>query len=565
MINFKSLTNGNSYIWLIKNIAPYKLMLFIITSLSIISSLSNVAMAIVSRSLVDGSGGGSTNHLVKYGSILASLFILQIIASSLIAFLTSRLRESMRNDLQFNFLKNIYNTEWLLINEYKTGDILTRITSDISSIIEIWATIFPSLISLILQLITAFIVLMSYDNILALFALMISPLCIIISLLIGNHLKKIQSQVQKAESVFQSFITESLQNIIILKIFEYIHSNLTQVKNYQQNKYDLILKRTKFSIGTNIIVSLGYRFGYFFALLLGAYRLSMKSISFGTFTAFLQLVGQVQGPMDGLVRTIPQIISGLASVDRLMEINSLEQECSNELSSNLNPMPVAININNITFGYTKETLILKNISLIINSGQIIGIVGSSGGGKTTLIRILLALIKPQLGYISIEFENNLSLPFSSYTRRFFSYVPQGNSLFSGSIISNLRVAKHDASEKEFNRALTTSCCLEFIKELPDGINTIIGERGIGLSEGQAQRLSIARALLHNAPFLILDEATSALDIATETKLIENLKLNYPKTTIIAITHRESIFKICDFVYRIENGKLTPLTFNISDQ
>lgn len=558
MNNFRKLITYKSLLWLISCTKNYKLKIFFVVFINTITTLSSIVIAIVSRTMIDTTINDSLSNLIKYGSILALLLLCQLISTNLILVKSQQLHESMRNSLQFSFLEKIYKVEWQDINNYQSGDLLTRINNDVTNIVNIWVAVFPNLIALLLQFILAFLVLMSFDSTLALFALLISPIAIIISFFIGQHLKKHQRQIQKSESIFRSFLTESIQHITLLKTFQYTSHNLKQIKQHQQNRYNLRMKKTRFSAGSNFILGLGYRFSFFIALVIGSYRLSLNTITFGTFNAFLQLVGQIQSPMEGLARIIPQTITSLASVERIMEFDSLNYEQYTQPINYQDDKPISINITNISFGYTKDTEVLKNISLHIKSGDTIALVGTSGEGKTTFIRILLSLIHPQSGKVTIQFENNQSLPFSSYTRKYFSYVPQGNSLFSGSIIDNLRVAKLEATPSEITKALDASCSSEFIEALPDGINTLIGERGIGLSEGQAQRISIARALLHNAPFLILDEATSALDAETEEELVSNLKHYYPNTTILAITHRNSIFRICDAVYKISSSNLVPI-------
>ncbi len=555
LMSKKDISNLKALTWLLKCTKAYRLSIFILVVLNIAVTLSTVFVAIVSRSIIDSAVEKSANQAIKGIVIMGVLMIFQMLANSLVSFKTIQVRELMRNKLQLNFIKQTYNIEWLAINKYKAGDIQTRINSDIRNIIEVWVSILPKVISLIVQLISAFAVLFYFDAVLAIFAFVISPATVVISWFIGKRLKEIQHQFQKAEGAFCSFVYESLQNIVILKVFKSIQYNLNQVIALQKQKLYLEMNRTKFSVLANLVLGIGYRVGFFIAFAFGAFRISLNEITFGTFTAFLQLVGQIQAPIEGLSRTIPQVVSSLASVERILEFELLETESIDVNKSIINMMPSGITLNKVTFGYGQGSQVLKNVSVQIKAGETIALLGTSGEGKTTLIRILLSLLKPQSGEVLMNF-GNLSFALSAYMRRYFSYVPQSKSLFSGSIEYNLKLANQEATEEELNKAISASCLNDFMNRLPEGINTVIGERGIGLSEGQAQRLIIARALLHNAPFLILDEATSALDSGTEEKLITNLKYYYPETTIIAITHRTSILRICDSVYSITNGHLT---------
>jgi ATP-binding cassette subfamily C protein len=306
------------------------------------------------------------------------------------------------------------------------------------------------------------------------------------------------------------------------------------------------------------MISLGYWGSYFLVFCWGSSSLSRGATTFGTLTALLQLTSNIQAPLSGLASSFSQFITSFASVERLMDIENLSLEnykLAPTYSMLENITSASIEFKNINFGYTKNTTILKNISLNISSGEIVAIVGTSGEGKTTFIKLLLSLLDDYKGSIHI-ISNNKIINVSPETRNLIAYVPQGNTLFSGSIADNLRNGDPSATEKEIESALKSACAWNFITKLQHKTNTIIGERGVGLSEGQAQRIAIARAFLRKKPILILDEATSALDVNTETQILKSIKnLDYSPTCII-ITHRPSALSICNRVFRLENGNIS---------
>jgi len=524
----------------------YRGEMVVITSINIIVSLISIFMALVTKEVIDYAVNGVQDKALTYGIYFAILLMLDISFSNYVSYRTVRVTESIRNRLQIEALESIYNKSYLEINKFKTGDLLTRLYNDIGNIVTVYIATIPSLIALILRLFLAFAFLCYYDVVLAMLTFLITPLAILISMLIGRKLKSVQHKIQQIDGVKRSLITESLQNIIILKTFNFIQSNILQIAMLQKEKYELIKKKNFISIKANIMIGLGYQLGFFGAIGLGAYRLMNKTIGFGTFTAFLQLVGQIQGPIFGLSKSLPLLIASLSSVERIDEMYKLANETHINIANEIHLAK------NVHFSYSSQHSVIKDLSFRITRGEKVAIIGPSGEGKTTFIHLLLALISPQEGDMKIVLTDSKCIDIDVKTREYFTYVPQNSSLFSGSIISNfLLTGKQELSEIDL--ALKVSCSLEFINELPDKLETVLGERGIGLSQGQTQRLSIARALLHKAPFLIFDEATSALDLETEKKLLYNIKDYYPEISLIAVTHRESVFEICDKVYQMKGG------------
>jgi ABC-type bacteriocin/lantibiotic exporter with double-glycine peptidase domain len=367
-----------------------------------------------------------------------------------------------------------------------------------------------------------------------------------------------QHQIQAAESRYRSFLLESVHNMLIVKTFEHEQESLKQMEHHQHNKLHWVVKQQLVTIRTSLIMGLGYRIGFFLAFAIGAFKLSAGTTTFGTFTAFLQLVGQIQGPMEGLSRSLPNVIATLASAERLMEFEALHSEAEKTTKTVSNETMTSLNLEHVNFSYEEHMPILSDISLSIKQGEIIAFVGTTGEGKTTFLRLLLALLQPKEGEVYLYDSEHRKKNVSSDTRSYFSYVPQGNTLFSGTIAENLRIGRPTATDDELIAAVQNACAWEFIHKLPHGLQTIIGESGHGLSEGQSQRIAIARALLRPSPILLLDEATSALDLNTEWEVLQSIKKMAPQKTCIAITHRLSVIDICDRVYQLSEGKLIEL-------
>lgn len=538
--------NKKYFKWLIKISKSYKKEIFIIIFLNTIITLIGVFSSVANKYVVDMASSFSSNMYIS----IAIVIILSLMSLGLSAF-SSIFNTYFIEKFSFGFRKNIYeelmNSRWNLIKKYHSGDILTRLTTDINNVSDGMFSIVSFVISLIVQLVSAFLLLMHYDASLAIFAIILGPFTAFISVLFGVKLKKIQEMVQKSESKYRSFLQENISNISVIKAFSYEKESQKKLDKLRDERLYWVMKKSKISTFANFFMGFAFSFGYLFAFILGAIKLSQNNITYGTMTAFLSLVSQVQRPIVSLANIIPKIISILASSGRIIEINTLEKE---ESSINLNLKGVVgLKIKDLDFSYENKE-IMKNFNLIIKPGEIVAIMGHSGVGKTTLINLILYFLKQNKGTIEFfdKYGNKESI--SSNTRKIISYIPQGNTLFSGSILENLRVGKEEASVEEMEEALKNSCALEFVNSLKDGLNTIIGEHGYGLSEGQAQRISIARALIKKSQFMILDEATSSLDMDTELNIIKNIMNLKDRPTCLIITHRKSILKYCNRIITI---------------
>jgi ATP-binding cassette, subfamily B, bacterial len=540
--------------WLKEYVKPLMGWLILIILLDSGSSIAGVSISIVSKNIIDSATSGKLDRVFLIGVLYVLIVLINMGMGLLSSFYSVRVTEEMSNKIRQGFYSKFMKAEWSELSEFHSGDLVTRMTSDVSSITSVVVGTVPAIISLGVQLLAAFLVLVRYDARLGILAFVIGPSVVLLSRLWGRKLKQLQLKTQESESAFRAFIQETIQNLLIIKCFVREDSSRETLQSLHENRMVWIKRRNLYSMTANATLRLGYWFGYLLAFGWGAYGIYKKTISFGTMTAFLQLVGQVQGPFMGLARTIPQIITSMASIDRLLELEKLDNEISTGELPNCDS--VGVTIKNVSFSYKDGQKIIDNISFNVCSGEIVALVGPSGEGKTTIIRLILALLKPSEGRIYLTSKYGETWEVASKVRSIISYVPQGNTLFSGTIADNLRFGKFDATFEEMRSAAQDACVWEFIDKLPDKFDTVIGERGLGLSEGQAQRIAIARAFLKKAPILILDEATSALDVNSELHVLKSVKKHMENCTCIVITHRPSALEICTRILRIENGKLT---------
>lgn len=556
--------------WITVKLKPFLGSVILIIIIDSLTSLASVAIAIVSKNIIDYATENSLGIAAQYAAMFAGIILFRMLTSAFLSVYSTNVQERFSNSLRQSIFSKLINMEWLQVSKYHSGDLLTRLTSDIGTVSGGSISIMSQIISLGVQLTAAFIALMYYDLRLAVFAFALAPVTVVFSRFYGKRIKKYHLKMQETESKYRSHIQENLQNLLVLKTFNMEEHSMDKVRELQDERLHWVTERSKTGAAANTLLSLGYWTGYFLAFGWGAIKLANKTATFGTMTAFLQLVNQIQSPFIGLTRTLPQIIASLASAGRLIELENLNaEEKGVEVEV---PDSAGIRFKTACFDYNDDTgndndngnsdsengskgILLDNISMDVFPGDIIALVGTSGEGKTTIIRLLLALLKPTEGEILCFDPKNNEYKISSATRKWFTYVPQGNTLFSGTIEENLKSGAAEASTEEMEEALRAACAMDFVEKLPDGIKTQIGEKAYGLSEGQAQRIAIARALLRKAPIIILDEATSALDISLEERIIQELRNLKPVRTCIMITHRRTSLGICNRVYKLKEGKL----------
>jgi len=540
----------DSITWLWEQMKPFQFPIFLIILFGFITSLCSVGFAMVAKTLIDSVVDHSDLKIVTYAGIFIVLILLQIVLAACNHILSVRTLGSLENRIQQTVFSRLTQTKWDSLTQYHSGDLMTRLTSDVKIVSDSLVNLVTGVITYGFHFLVAFGALFLYDKMLAITAFVLIPLLFLFSRIFGKKLKQTHLKIQEAESLCRSTQTETIQNMLILKTFQQEEQFKSKIGRLLQKRLHWQVNRAILSTIGNSILSLGYWAIYLLAFGWGALRLFKGTGSYGTLFALMHLIGQVQGPFVQLAHSYPSMISMLASASRIEELErlSLEQIDGVETSE----PPLGIELDHLSFAYRENELIFRDQSLMIEPGKLVGVTGSSGEGKTTLIQLLLALHDPLEGRLFFVKPDGTKMAVSPSTRSFIAYVPQGNTLFSGTITENLQIAKHDAEEEEMIQVLKDVGAWDFVEPLPLRLETRVGEKGFGLSEGQIQRLTIARALLRKAPVLILDEATSALDIEHEKTILHTIKnLSYHPTGLI-ITHRQSALQICDQILQIQH-------------
>ena len=456
-----------------------------------------------------------------------------------------------QNRMQQRMLDRILRSEWRGKEKRHSGDVLNRLEFDVNNVVNFLTETVPNTLSVLALFIGSFCYLFSMDPWLAAIIVFMLPVFILSSKVYVGHMRKLTRQVRNSNSKVQSVLQETIQHRMLIKTMEKDEAMVDRLEGMQSELRHNVVKRTKFSVFSNLILNFGFALGYLTAFLWSALRMSAGTLTFGGMTAFLQLVAKIQGPARNLTKLVPAFVSVFTAAERLMELeeNPLEEQ-GEPIYLNKAEGGVGIKFSNVTYAYDDgKRNVIDNLTFDFKPNSCTAILGETGAGKTTIVRLILALLHPVKGNVTI-YNKVEEKDISPRIRCNLVYVPQGNTLLSGSIRDNLRMGRLNATDEEMYAALDKACA-GFVKELPDGLATNCAEAGGGLSEGQAQRIAIARALLREGSVMIFDEATSALDPETERTLLKNL-LGEHSHTIIFITHRPAVVDYCDNVLRIGN-------------
>lgn len=481
--------------------------------------------------------------------LIAFIMTLRISLSLSSRWIRATLGVNAQNDMQQQLFARLMHSEWISLKTYHTGHLTNRMERDVKDVVNFITEDIPNLVTTLVQFIGAFLFLFFMDSTLALIIVCVVPFFLVCSKLYVKKMRKLTHQSREEESRIQAIIQETLQHSLVVKTLQRVDFFINNLKKQQNQLHHTILQRTRYSTISAGLLSFGFGAGYFITFTWGTYSLSRGLITYGAMLAFIQLVGQIQSPIRTLSKFIPIFISAFTASERLMDIEDIPQE---ELTEPLLlPRPLGLQLNHVSYQYeAKSRLIFNDFSQVFSAKSIIAITGETGAGKTTLIRLLLSLIKPQQGSVTLIDGTGCTHAMSPHLRCNFAYVPQGNTLFSGTIRSNLLQARPTATEEELRKALHTASA-DFVLELPKGLDTPCSESGGGLSEGQAQRIAIARALLSDGSIIIFDEATSSLDSETEDIVLQRIVQENRNSTLIFITHRPKVLKYATQILHLE--------------
>jgi len=562
----------------------WKAMIFY-TSLGVIGTLIGIGASMISKNLVDIITGHKSSGLVKTFSLMIGLNLGTTLINQISGYASNRISMNVEAEIKSDIFSKILVTDWESLTNYHTGDLLVRWGNDASNISSAILNFVPNMIVNFFRFFSTLVVIIYYDWTFAVFAFLGLPVNLLLSRKLMRRMINNNQRSAEMGAKMSGFNQEVFSNIQTIKAFDLIPLYIKNLKNLQKDFIKMKLDFQKMSIWTSLLFSTVGMIVSYASYGWGIYRVWSGAITYGTMTMFLSLSGTLTGTVHNLKSLVPTIISLATSAGRLMDIVEMPREdySNDELVEKFlednKATGISLKMKDVDYAYKTGTLVFEGASMEVNPHEIIALVGPSGEGKTTMLRLVLSLMQTQNGTAYLTGEHTYSdlfneenrvleseeifskynaVPLTPSTRKLFSYVPQGNTMFSGTIAENMRNVKEDATDEEIIEALKAACAWEFVEKLPDGINSAIKERGGGFSEGQAQRLSIARALLRDAPILLLDEATSALDVATERRVLRNIMKDETPRTCIVTTHRPTVLSACTRVYAIRDKKCVVL-------
>lgn len=546
----------NEITWMLKYARRYWGAIVLYCILGVIGTLMGLAGSVMSKYLIDTVTGYDTKAIGWVVALMLAMGTGNIVFNAITSRATVLVSTKVYNEIQAEIYDKIMEADWESLYQYRSGDLINRLTGDVKAVSDSVIGWLPNLITKGVQFLGALVIILYYDPTMAVIALLSAPVSVIMSKFLLSKMRKYSLELRKVSGEVITYQEDSFQNIQTIKSFGIVNFFEEGMRKVQ-NKYKILtMDYNKISIAATGLLSFTGMIVSYACLGWGVYRLWKGVIIFGTLTLFIQLSNSLSSSFSALISLVPQAVSATTSAGRIMSVSEIkpepviEADVAEKIAKN-SKEGLELKIENINFSYKQGSQVLSNINLCAKSGNIVALVGPSGEGKTTIMRILLGLINAQKGKATVKDMYGNECPLSVATRNMFSYVPQGNTIFADTIAENMRMVKNDATDGEIISALDTACAYEFVRDLPDGINTKIGENGQGLSEGQAQRISIARAILRDAPIILLDEATSALDVDTEERVLKNIIKTDNHKICIVTTHRASVLGICQRVYKIE--------------
>lgn len=548
--------------WIFTYTLRYKWIVAYCLVLGVVSTTLGLIGSIASKYLIDIVTGYQTDKLWILITVFVGSSLFGLTVGSVLSRVNAKLGIYINNDIQADIFDKIIDADWLALNKYSHGDVLNRFNGDISAVSSNAIGWIPSIIIAMYQFVATFCVIWYYDHIMALLAFVSAPFLLLASRTVIKKQREYGKRVRQMSSEMMTFEVETFYNFDTIKSFGVSSLYGRKLRDWQQKFKKVSLDYNWFTIKTNIYLSVvGMLVGF---LVFGycLFRLWTHAITFGTMTLFMRQREALSGAFNRLIGIIPSFLNSSISAHRIRELVELPREVHVERSNRLDAYAaegLTIEMQDADFAYREGNNVIRQSQLVARAGEIVALVGASGEGKTTLIRLILGLVYPQSGTVKLRSIDGTEVEMNAETRHLMAYVPQGNTILQGTVAENLRMGKENATDAELEEALRTACAWEFVERMPDGLNSKVGERGRGLSEGQVQRLAIARALLRDAPVLLLDEATSALDVTTERKVLGNIIKRQPNKTCIVTTHRPTVLSMCQRVYRVIDTHVTELS------
>lgn len=566
----KLISLKDELLWLFSLSRCYKKEIFAVTVLSVIGTVFSLTTSLCLKYVIDIVTGTLNQSILLVVLAAVAMLLGSIFLSAITSRITTKVNVKIQNELQLQVYGTIFNAQWESLREYRKGDLINRINSDASLIASGAVSWWPTVITFAAKFIYTFVLIVMNDPIMAAIALMSAPVSALLSRFMIRKMHNHSLKVKELSADIMSYQEDSFQNLQYIKSFgisDVINKRL--IKKQQEYKEES-LNYNKVTVLMNIIMGLVGITVTFVSYAWGIYRLWEGFITYGTMVMFLQLTLTLSNSFNSILSVIPTTINLGTSAARIISLENLPEEKSTPtaeekkfINSNFKS-GVSINCSSLSFSYSDKPSerVLKNAGFSAGIGETIAIIGGSGIGKTTFFRLLLGLLEPTEGEITFKGNNNETIKAGPSTRELIAYVPQGNTIISGTVAENLRLIKKDATDEEIITALKLSCAYDFVSKLPQGINSQIGESGNGFSEGQIQRISIARALIKNAPVLLFDEVTSALDEETEGRLLHNIQTHFKNKTIIFVTHKLNALDISDKVYKIDKKQLHRVNYSV---
>ena len=548
--------------WIFSYSKRYKGAIIFYTLLGIFSTSMGLVSSVASKYMIDIITGYQTSKLWIMIAITLGSAVFSLVFSNVINRVSAKLSIYINNDIQADIFDKIIDADWLEINKYSNGDVLNRFNSDVSTISSNAISWLPTIVIAVYNFIATFVVIWHYDKIMSLLAFASAPVMLMMSKFLISKQREYARKVKEMNSDMMTFEVETFYNFDTIKSFGISSLYGKKMREWQRKYKDVSLEYNMFSIKTGVFMSIMGMIVQYAAFGYCLFRLWTHDITYGTMTLFLQQRGNLNSAFNNVISIIPNFLNSSISAHRIRELAQLPKEVHIAESSKLDALAehgFEVRMRDVDFSYVEGTRVITKSSFQACPGEIVALVGPSGEGKTTMIRLILGLIRPEAGQAVIRGLDGSEVEMNVETRHLFAYVPQGNTILSGTIAENMRMVKEDATDEEIIAALKVSCAWDFVGKMPETINSNIGERGRGFSEGQAQRIAIARAVLRDAPILLLDEATSALDVTTERQVLRNIISQRPNKTCIVTTHRPSVLNMCQRVYRVMETTVTELS------